>query len=254
LGIVNACASAAAAIGLAADMIRLNRIDVALAGGTEAPVTLLSLGSFANGGGVILTDNPERASRPFSHDRAGFVVAEGCGLVVLESLERARARGAKVHALLAGHASTNDAYHIISPEPDGASWARTMKLALDDARLSADAVDIVSAHAPSTKQGDLAETLAIKRLFGARAAGLPVSGTKSMHGHAWGAAGAIETVLALAAMKVNMVLPTINHLPDSECDLDCVPNQARPLDAQTLLKNSFGFGGTNTSLVFQRVN
>lgn len=251
-GIVNACASGATAIHVAADAIRLGRADVMIAGGTEAAVTLLIFASFANAGGMISTSEPEGASRPFSRDRAGFVNAEGAGVVVLEGLEHARARGARIHAILAGYSSTNDAFHVIRPREDGESWRRTMELALIDAQLSAGDVDAISAHATSTPAGDLAEARAIKALLGERASRVPVSATKSMHGHAFGAAGAIEIVLALAAMNAGVVLPTINHTADPECDIDCVPNVARKHGARVLLKNSFGFGGTNASLVFQR--
>jgi 3-oxoacyl-[acyl-carrier-protein] synthase II len=250
LGIVNACASGASALAVAADTIRLGRADAMIAGGTEAAVTIFFFASFVNAGAMNPTDNPERASRPFSKDRAGFINAEGCGLMVLEELESARARGATIHAILAGHASTDDAHHIISPQPDGETWARTMELALTDARVEREEVGVVSAHAASTPHGDLAEARALKRLFGARALTVPVSATKSMHGHAFGAAGAIESILALAAMGSGWILPTIHWTADPECDLDCVPNQARKASTHVLLKNSFGFGGTNTCLVF----
>lgn len=250
-GVVNACASGANAIAIAADQIRLGRADVMVAGGSEATIGMLIFASFVNAGGMNPTDDPVRASAPFSLDRSGFVNAEGAGILVLEEVGHARARGARVYAILRGYASTNDAHHIISPEKDGGMWHRTMSLALADAGLGAADVGVVSAHAASTKAGDLAESRALRKLLGGNAGRVPISATKSMHGHAFGAAAAIETVLALAAMQKGKVLPTTNWISDPECDLDYVPNEARPLARGVLLKNSFGFGGTNMSLVFE---
>lgn len=252
-GIVSGCASGAAAIAAAADQIRLGRADAMLAGGTEAGISLFIFASFVNGRGMNPTSDPHRASRPFSRDRSGFVKGEGCGLLVLEDLDHARDRGAQIYGLLLGSSSTNDAYHVISPDPTGERWARAMRLALDEARVHPDEVDWVSAHAASTQQGDAAETRALRQALGARARDVPVTATKSMHGHAFGATGAIETILALGAMCEDRVIPTINlTVPDPECDLDYVAEGAREASTRVLLKNSLGFGGMNTCLVLRR--
>jgi len=249
-GLVNACASGATALVAGADLIRAGRADVVVAGGADAPVGLVIFGSMLRAGAMNPTDEPARACRPFSADRAGLVVGEGAGVVVLESAEHAAARGAKVQARMLGEAMTNDAHHIYSPEPSGASWARAMTLALTAAGISPGEVDRVSAHAASTPLGDAAEVLAIKAALGRRAGEIPVSSTKSVHGHTFGAAGAIETVLALAAMRRGMVLPTAGlEGPDPICDLDHVPDVRREGGGKVLMKNAFGFGGANTVLV-----
>ncbi|MFN7954431.1 MAG: beta-ketoacyl-[acyl-carrier-protein] synthase family protein [bacterium] len=251
-GIVNACAAGATSITVAADLIRAGRADVALAGGAESCIGLVLLGSMGNARAINPTAEPERASRPFARDRAGLVMAEGAGIVVLEDRDHARARGARIHAELLGDAQTNDAYHVYHPRPDGSDWARTMRMALAAADVAPSEVDVVSAHAASTPHGDLAETRALKSVLGERAYEVPVSATKSMHGHAYGAAGAIETVLALAAGRRGRALPTTNLTqPDPECDLDYVADGARAVRAEVLLKNSFGFGGTNACLVIR---
>lgn len=251
-GVGNACASGGAAIALAADQIRLGRADRMIAGGCESSMrSFLSYASFVEGG-MNVTEDPRRACSPFSLDRQGFVLAEGAGTLVLERLDLALARGARVYGVLLGEAHSNDAYHVISPEPTGASWARTMSKALEAARVSPDEVDVISAHATGTPQGDVAETRAIKLALGARAKQVSVSATKAMHGHAFGATGAIETALALAALREGMVLPTINlEVPDPECDLDYVPHEARRRSANVLVKNSFGAGGVASTLVFR---
>lgn len=252
-GLANACASGSTAIAAAMDQLRLGRADVMLAGGCESSMRgLVTYASFLDAGMHATTD-PVGACSPFAADRRGFVLAEGAAVLVLERLEHARARGARVWGLLAGAAITNDAYHVISPEPAGEPWARTMRLALAEAGLHPDDIDAISAHATGTPQGDLAETRALHRVFGARAAHVPVSATKSMHGHAFGAAGAVELALAVAAMAADVVLPTINlHTRDPACDLDYVPHTARPHRTRALLKNSFGAGGAATCLVVQR--
>ena len=253
LGLANACASGAASIALAADMIRSGRADVMLAGGTEAPIGLHTYGSMLSAGAMRPTDDPDEACCPFDARRAGLVMGEGAAVVVLESAEAAAARGATIRGELLGDAMTNDAHHVYSPEPTGASWARVAAMALERAGLGPADVGAISAHAASTHLGDRVETRAIKRLLGARAPEVPVTATKSQVGHALGAAGAIELVLALAALNRGWLLPTINHRePDPDCDLDCVPNEARPTDAEILLKQSFGFVGTNCALVVQR--
>lgn len=250
--VVDACATGATSLALAADQIRLGKADAMVAGATDAPIGLAVFGSMLSAGAMHRTHDPARACRPFSADRAGLVVGEGAAILVLEAGDTARARGATIYGRMLGEAQTNDAFHIYSPEPTGASWSRTMGLALAAAgRTSAD-VDWVSAHAASTGLGDAIEVLAVHDVLGPRAPQIPVSSTKSMHGHTFGAAGAIETVLALAAMNRGWILPTA-HLthPDDACDLDHVPDAQRRGTARTLLKNSFGFGGTNTCLVIE---
>lgn len=251
-GVGNACASGGASIALAADQIRLGRADRMIAGGCESSMrSFLSYASFVEGG-MNVSEDPHRACSPFSGDRRGFVLAEGAATLVLERLDLALARGAKVYGVLLGEAHSNDAYHVISPEPTGASWGRTMSLALQAANVSPHEVDVISAHATGTPQGDVAETRAIKLALGAHARTVSVSATKSMHGHAFGATGAIETALALAAFREGMVLPTINlDVPDPECDLDYAPHEARRRRTNVLVKNSFGAGGVASTLVFR---
>jgi 3-oxoacyl-[acyl-carrier-protein] synthase II len=250
LGVANACASGVSAVILGMDQIRLGRADAMLVGGCESSMrSLMTYGSFVDAG-MHVTADPAFACAPFSADRRGFVLAEGAGMLVLERLERARARGARVLGVLDGAALTNDAHHAIHPEPTGVAWARTMRLALEDARTAPEEIDAVSAHATATPLGDAAETRALKLLLGRRASVVPVSATKSMHGHGFGAAGAIELALAVAAMNEGVVLPTINlRVPDPDCDLDYVPGQARRHPVGVLLKNGFGAGGVATSLV-----
>ncbi|HVV88238.1 MAG TPA: beta-ketoacyl-[acyl-carrier-protein] synthase family protein [Kofleriaceae bacterium] len=252
VGVANACASGTTAIALAADQIRLGRADVMLVGGCESSMrSLMAYASFL-AAGMNPTREPAGACTPFAAGRKGFVLAEGAGMLVLERLEHARARGARVLALVAGTAITNDAHHVISPEPSGSAWARVMRLALADAGVAADEVDAINAHATATPQGDVAETRAIHQVLGARAPRVPVSATKSMHGHAFGAAGAIETALAVAALAEGLVLPTIGLAsPDPDCDLDYVPGQARRHPVRVLVKNGFGAGGVATSLVLR---
>jgi 3-oxoacyl-(acyl-carrier-protein) synthase len=252
-GLANACASGTAAVALAVDQIRLGRADAMLVGGCESSMrSLVNYASFRDAG-MHVTREPVGACAPFSADRRGFVLAEGAAVLLLERLDRARARGARVWGTIAGAALTNDAHHVISPDPTGEAWARTIELALAEAGVHRDEVDVVSAHATGTPQGDLAETRALRRVFGARAERIPVSATKSMHGHAFGAAGALELALAVAAMDAGVVLPTINlHRPGPGCDLDYVPHRARPHAADVLLKNSFGAGGAATCLLVRR--
>ncbi len=250
--VVDACATGATALALAADTIRLGRADAMVAGATDAPIGLTIFGSMLSAGAMHRTDDPERACRPFCADRAGLVVGEGAAILVLEAEETARARGARIYGRMLGEAQTNDAFHIYSPEPTGTSWSRTMSLALAAAGRRAADVDWVSAHAASTGLGDAVEVLAVRDALGPRAGQIPVSSTKSMHGHTFGAAGAIETVLAIAAMNRGWILPTANLTqPDEACDLDHVPDYQRLGSARTLLKNSFGFGGTNTCMVLE---
>jgi 3-oxoacyl-[acyl-carrier-protein] synthase II len=249
----SACASGSHAIGEAFRMIRHGYLDAAITGGTEAALTSLGVGGFiAMRALSTRNDNPAAASRPFDRERDGFVIAEGSAALILEERESAVARGATILAEVAGYASNADAHHITSPSPEGQGAARCIRLCLEDGEIGLDEVDYINAHGTSTPQGDVAETQAIKHVFGERAAQIAVSSTKSMTGHTLGAAGAIESVYAILAIERGMIPPTINYeYPDPECDLDYVPNQARPAKIRVALNNSFGFGGTNTTLAFR---
>ena len=252
IGLVNACASSGTAIGLASDYIRFGKADVMITGGTEASIGVGLFGCLTNTRAANMTSDPDRACRPFSLDRCGLVQGEGSGIIVLEAMEDALARRARIYGEILGDAQTNEAYHIITPNPTGEGWARAMKLAMETAEITSDDVDYISAHATSTLLGDLAETKAIKMALGRRAYDIPVSALKSMLGHTFGAAGAIETILSLAAMNRGMILPTIALTqPDPDCDLDYVPNMGREAKTSVLMKNSFGFGGTNSILVIK---
>jgi 3-oxoacyl-[acyl-carrier-protein] synthase II len=249
----SACASGSHAIGEAFRMIQLGFLDAAIAGGTEAALTGLGLGGFAVMRALSTrNEEPERASRPFDKERDGFVMAEGAAAVVLEEREAAIARGAHIIVEICGYAANADAYHITSPAPEGRGAGKCMQKCLEDFGLDPNDVDYVNAHGTSTPPGDTAETQAIKRVFGERAAQIAVSSTKSMTGHTLGAAGAIESVYTALAIERGMLPPTINQEhPDPECDLDYVPNRARPAKIRLALNNSFGFGGTNTTLAFR---
>ncbi len=254
VGIINACATGGTTLSIAADYIRFGRASVAVAGATEAAIGLAMYGSLTNAKAINPTADPSRACRPFTADRAGLIKGEGSGIMILEPLDAALERGAKIYGEILGDSQTNDAYHIIAPEPTGESWARAIALALEDAAVAPEEIDYISAHATSTRAGDLSETRAIKRVFGEYAKQIPVSATKSMHGHAFGATGAIEIALSLAAMQRGWVLPSINQdNPDPECDLDYVPNKGREKETKILLKNSFGFGGTNSCVVIRKM-
>lgn len=249
-----ACASGSHAIGDAYKVIQRGDADAMISGGAESVITPLGIGGF-NAMKALSTrnDEPHRASRPFDRDRDGFVMGEGSGIVVLEELEAARARGARIHAEVIGYGMTADAYHMTAPAPEGEGAARCMKMTLDDAGVPPGAVDYVNAHGTSTKYGDELESMAIKKVFGDHAYRLCVSSTKSMTGHLLGAAGGVEAVVAVLAMRDGVVPPTINlENPDPECDLDYVPNEARGKDVRCALSNSFGFGGTNACLLFRR--
>ncbi len=253
LSIVTACATGAHCIGDASRIIQYGDADVMVAGGTEANLTPLTVGGF-NAMKALSTRNsePEKASRPFEKNRDGFVVAEGSGIVVLEELEHARARGARIYAEVIGYGYNADAHHITAPAPDGEGFVRCIKMALNDAKLTADEVDYINAHGTSTQLNDYTETLAIKKVFGERAKKIPVSSTKSMTGHLLGAAGAIEAVFSILSLRDQICPPTINYEePDPECDLDFVPNVARKQAMNVALSNSFGFGGTNATLLFR---
>ena len=251
LGTVSACASAAHAIGEGAEMIRRGAVDVVLAGGSEAAVTPAGLAGVAAAGALSSrNDDPARASRPFDNERDGFVLGEGGAILVLESLESARARGATPLAVVSGYASTADANHIVQPAPGGEGAARAMSLAIQYGGVMPDAVSYVNAHGTSTRLNDKYETEALKTVF--NGSGLPpVSSTKGATGHLLGAAGAIEAMFAILAIRDQVLPPTINyeHL-DPDCDLDYVPNEARRADVRHVLSNSLGFGGHNVSLLF----
>jgi 3-oxoacyl-[acyl-carrier-protein] synthase II len=251
---VSACSTGSHAIGEAARLIERGDADVMLAGGTEAPLTEIAVAGFAAMRALsVRQDAPERASRPFDLDRDGFVMAEGAGVLVLESLEHARARGARIRAELAGYAATADATHMTLPDESGGGAQRCMRLALADAGLPPNAVDCLNAHATSTPAGDPVEARAIRAVFGSHTDRLPVSATKSMTGHLLGAAGAVEALLCVRALETSLVPPTINlEHADPECILDHVLGKARPAAVRVALSNSFGFGGTNASLVLTR--
>ncbi len=251
---VSACSTSAHAIGDAFRVIERGDADAMICGGAEATVTPLGVGGF-NSMRALSTNNesPTQASRPFDRDRDGFVIAEGSGVVILEELEHARGRGAKIYAEMKGYAANADAHHITAPAPGGEGAQRCMKLALKDAGFTPSDIDYINAHGTSTKMNDLNETMAIKAVFGDHARKLMVSSTKSMTGHMLGASGGVETAICALALAKGVVPPTINYTtPDPECDLDYVPNTAREVKIRTALTNSFGFGGTNACLVLSR--
>jgi 3-oxoacyl-[acyl-carrier-protein] synthase II len=250
---VSACASGAHAIGEAYRMVADGIVDLALAGGSESPLTPLALSGFCSMKALSTrNDDPAQASRPFDKERDGFVMAEGAGTVVLESWAHAEKRGVPILAEMIGYGSTADAYHVTAPQPTGEGAARAMRLALDDAEIPVDAVDYVNAHGTSTPLNDKGETQAIRTVFGAHADRLAVSSTKSMTGHLLGAAGAIEMVACVLAVRDGVIPPTINYrVPDPECDLDYVPNEARRQPVRVALSNSLGFGGHNVSLLIR---
>lgn len=250
--VCTACATGNHAIGESFRLIQRGDADVMIAGGTEAVITPLTIAGFAAMRALSTRNSePARASRPFDKGRAGFVMGEGCGLMVLESLERAQRRGVKIYAELVGYGMSADAYHITLPALDGA--VRSMRLSLEDAKMAPGEVEYVNAHGTGTPSGDLNETLALKQVFGEHAKKLAVSSTKSMTGHLLGAAGGIESVITVLTLSKGMVPPTINYeTPDPECDLDYVPNTARAAQVHVALTNSFGFGGTNATLIFKR--
>ncbi len=251
---VTACAAGNSAIGEALQVIRRGTADVMLAGGAEAGISQLGLAGFAVMRALSTrNDEPQRASRPFDAQRDGFVPAEGAAVLVLEELERARARGARILCELAGFGTTSDAGHLVQPQETGASAARAMSDALSDAGLSPGDVDYINAHGTSTPINDAVETVAIKRLFGDLAYSVPISSTKSMIGHSLGASAALEAVACVNSIVEQRVHPTVNYeWPDPECDLDYVPNTARAVNVNAALSNAFGFGGQNACLVFTR--
>jgi 3-oxoacyl-[acyl-carrier-protein] synthase II len=255
LAMVTACTTSTHCIGEASKSIRYGEADVMIAGGAEAVVTELAIGGFASARALSTrNDDPASASRPWDKDRDGFVLGEGAGSLLLEEYEHAKARGAKIYCEVSGYGASADAHHMTAPPEDGDGGFRAMRIALKDAGLDAAAIDYINAHGTSTPLGDLAETIAIKRLLGGHAAKVAVNSTKSMTGHLLGAAGGVEAVFSALALRDQVSPPTINlRTPDPQCDLDYVPNQARKMAIRHAISNSFGFGGTNGSLVFSRV-
>jgi 3-oxoacyl-[acyl-carrier-protein] synthase II len=254
LAIVSACASGTNAIGEAAETIRRGSADVILSGGSESvfvPIAMAGLGVM--NALSPRNDEPERASRPFDRDRNGFVMGEGAAVLVLESLDYAQARGAHIWAEVSGYGTSNDAFHISAPAENGAGAALCMKNALDNSGLGLTDIGYINAHGTSTPLNDKSETAAIKTVFGERAYHIPISSTKSMTGHLLGAAGALEAVVCVKTLQDSILPPTINYeIPDPECDLDYVPNQARPAKVEHIMSNSFGFGGHNASIILSR--
>jgi len=255
ISVVTACATGTHAIGEAYRTILYGDADVMIAGGAESAITPLGIAGFAAARALSTrNDEPEKASRPFEKNRDGFVMGEGAGIVVLEEYEHAKKRGAEILAEVVGYGTSGDAYHMTAPAPGGEGAARAIRNALKDAGIAPEEIDYVNAHGTSTKFNDLYETMAIKTVFGDHAYKLKVSSIKSMIGHLLGAAGGVETVAAVMTLKTGVIPPTINYEePDPECDLDYVPNEAVEMDVKYVLKNSFGFGGTNACLVLKKV-
>ncbi len=255
LAMVTACTTSAHCIGESGRLIEYGDCDAMVAGGAEATTTLLTVGGFAAARALSTrNDDPATASRPWDRDRDGFVLGEGAGVVVLEEFEHAKRRGAKIYAELAGYGMSGDAYHMTAPQENGEGAARCMENALRNARLNREDIDYINAHGTSTPLGDLAETIAVKRCFGDHARKLAVSSTKSMTGHLLGAAGGVEAIFSVLAIRDQVAPPTANLFnQDPACDLDYVPNAARRMPLRTALSNSFGFGGTNGTLIFKRV-
>ena len=252
---VSACASSNHAIGDALNIIRRGDADVMIAGGAEAGIGEIPVAAFSAMKALSTrrNDQPEKASRPFDAERDGFVMGDGAGILVLEALEHAQARGAKIRAELVGYAATDDASHITLPAPGGRGAAKSMQLALADAGLETDDVDYINAHGTSTPPNDRSETAAIKTVFAERAFSIPISSTKSMTGHMLGAGGGVEAIACVGALEDGIVPPTINYeYPDPDCDLDYVPNVAREVSIRTAMSNAFGFGGHNATIILRR--
>jgi len=252
--ITTACATGSHCIGAAFHHIRHGQCDVAITGGSESPITHLGLAGFNSMGALSRRNSsPETASRPFDRERDGFVIGEGAGILIIEELEHARARGATIHAEIIGYGCTGDAFHETQPDPTGAGGIACMRMALEDARLNPEAIGYINAHGTSTKYNDSGETKVIKQVFGDYARSLMISSTKSMTGHTLGAAGGIEAIVSVLALKNGILPPTINYsTPDPECDLDYIPNTARAVRTEYALSNNLGFGGHNASLIFKR--
>lgn len=256
MNIATACASANNAMGEAAQMIRRGAADVVITGGTEAALAPLIIAGFANMGALSArNDHPAGASRPFDKERDGFVPAEGAAILIFEEREHALARGARIYGEFLGYGSSADAYHISSPDENGEGAVMSMQWALEDAGLEPAAIDYINAHGTSTLLNDKTETLAIKRVFGEQAYGVPISSTKALHGHLLGAAGALEALLVMKAMQAHTIPGTYNYeTPDPECDLDYVPNENRPGMINCVMSNSFGFGGHNATIILGRAD
>ena len=255
--VVTACASATQAIGEAAEVIRRGAAEIMIAGGTENLTAEITLAGFTKIRALATSfnDEPERAMRPFDADREGFVPAMGSAMLVLESKAHAQARGARIYAEVLGHGVSNDAFHIIAPEPEGKGATLAVRRALASAGVGIEEVDYINAHATSTPLGDVAETRTIKKVFGKRAYDIPISATKSMIGHMLGATGAVEAIACIMSIQEGIIHPTINYdTPDPECDLDYVPNEARHVKVDVAVSNSFGLGGQNAVLVLGRHN
>jgi 3-oxoacyl-[acyl-carrier-protein] synthase II len=252
--VVTACATGTNAIGEAVSVIRRGQAEVILAGGSEATIIPIAMAGMSVMGALsACNDDPQRASRPFDLLRDGFVMGEGAGVLVLESLEYAQARNAKILAEIRGYGITNDAYHVSAPSENGLGAAKCMRMALDSARLSIHDIDYINAHGTSTPLNDKSETAAIKTVFGERAYQLPISSTKSMTGHLLGAAGALEAAICVKILQEGLIPPTINYEhPDPDCDLDYVPNAARRAEVHTIMSNSFGFGGHNAVIILSQ--
>ena len=253
--VVTACASAAHAIGDSFKLIQRGDAEVMITGGEEGAITPVGLAGFCSMKALSTrNDDPHKASRPFDKERDGFIMAEGAGIMILESLEHTEARGAKVYAEVVGYGLSGDAYHMTAPAPEGEGAARAMQMALDDAKMKPEEVDYINAHGTSTLLNDKYETMAIKKVFGEYAKKIPVSSTKSMTGHLLGAAGGIELIACLLAIEKGIIPPTINYeYPDPECDLDYVPNEARKKEVKVAMSNSFGFGGHNAVLIIKKL-
>jgi len=254
LAVATACTTSTHSIGLAMRLIQYGEADAMLAGGSEMATCVTGMSGFAQAKALSQrNDDPQGASRPWDKDRDGFVMGDGAGAMMLEEYEMAKARGAKIYAEIVGFGMSGDAFHVTAPPEDGEGARRAMSKALSDARLNPDQVQYINAHATSTELGDRAETTAIRRAFGAAADKLAVSSTKSMTGHLLGAAGAVEAIFSVLALRDQVAPPTINlHTPGEGCDLDYIPNTARQMSIEYALSNSFGFGGTNGSLIFRR--
>jgi 3-oxoacyl-[acyl-carrier-protein] synthase II len=254
MSLASACATGANAIGEGAERIRHGGAEVMICGGGESTMRPITLAALSNMGAVSRrNDEPERASRPFDADRDGFLMGEGAGVLILESLEHAQKRGARIRAEVIGYGSSCDAFHITAPDEQGVGAARSMQAALDDANLQPEEIDYVNAHGTSTPLNDPMETRAIRAVFGKHAYKVPISSTKSMIGHLMGAAGAVEAIACVKSLETGVLHPTINYeTPDPECDLDYVPNKARETHSRTALSNSFGFGGHNATLILRR--
>ncbi|MGA2775423.1 MAG: beta-ketoacyl-ACP synthase II [Candidatus Omnitrophota bacterium] len=253
--VATACASGSHAIGDAFKIIERGDADLMITGGTESCIVATGVGGFCALKSLSTRNNePEKACRPFDKERDGFIIAEGCGLVVLESLEHAKKRGAHIYAEISGYGMSCDAYHMTAPEPTGDGPARSMNLALEDAQLNPEDIDYINAHGTSTKLNDKVETIAIKKSFGAHSGKVMISSTKSMTGHPLGAAGGIEFAVCCLVIKYGIIPPTINYEhPDPECDLDYVPNTARKVPVKACLSNSLGFGGHNATLIVKKL-